>query len=662
MNDRSYKQNYESVNNIDLKWVNKRTFKNFINFELNNHTNQFNSYYELACFIKYLCQLLNDNNGLNYLRIVLKQKNVNLIQYDELYWDKVDDNVRSDLMDFLINTDFPKKSKNDKTIILENNKELIRHNVSEQVVEENIKMLTPDEIKTLDLLITCRDSDSADEVYKLIGDNIVCFNSKTLEYYVFNEKHMIWQYKTHNRLLSTVSKPLIKLTENAIKIIEIWSENHRDSIDITDQRKIEDYQLLLKKLYKYRQELGKSTFIKKVLEWLLDLVVDENFTSKINKITYLLPIKNNLVIDCRDGNISSRLKNHYFTFSCDVSYGNETDINGNKADHSENIKQFYLDISNRNLELYNFFQVFFGLCLTGEMPKYIYFIYGKGSNGKSVMMRILKRILGNKFYATLNNSIFIETKAMSSANAHTSYLQGIIESRVGVAGELAETDVLNRKLLKSISGSDDIRARHCSEKNEFEINTQSKLILPVNEIPKFPSTDRALIDRLVFIPTTIKFIDEVYDENENLMKLENGFAYKNKEMTNNMENNHEYINDIFKWMIQGSIKYYKQNLQFPECVVNAKKECLLSNDKLQQFLDQNLIVNTSGVSKVKDLLMLYQYGSKYNTSANAITLFCKDLRARGYKIEPLGARGDKRTMHIYGYTFEMIDEKKSNVI
>ena len=497
------------------------------------------------------------------------------------------------------------------------------------------------------LLATGLDKDAAIVLNKLEGSNIVCVNSKSCLYYVFNNDNKLWEEKTENLLLKIISDPLIQIITNYINIIE-------QSIFNTSGKEKSELEETLKKLTTAKHQFGKAVFIEKIIKWIRSETYNENFLQKLNKITHYLPIKDNLVINLKTKQTEPRLKIHYFTFHSDIRYGNVEDEYGIVPDYTKEIQQFYLDIAGGDVELYHFYQRLFGLSLTGEVEKLIFIIFGKGNNGKSCIMRILKRILGPPFYATLNKAIFIEAKGSSSANSHTSYLQSVMNSRVGVAGEVTEEDKLNTSLLKSISGYDGIVNRACGSQKEEEFNSQATLIIPVNEIPSFPPRDQALIDRIVVAPAITKFIDPVYTGNSNVLKkLEEGHRYKNPILTNNMEKNPLYLNDIFKWMVEGAYLYYKEGISIPKCAVEAKKHCLINNDKLQQFLDENLIKDEPMTCvKVKDVLYLYQDGGRININPNEVTKFCKELRQRGYKVEPKGKTGDNRAQHLWGYYIE----------
>lgn len=638
-----------------------------------NHTHLKKYAQGIASLLKDCSKLLNDKPwGLNLLSDWCKNNNVNTNKITNLWKNDFNNQEKNNDIILYYKKYIERELLKIKPIECNNLMKLINSKENKNKVVNVVEKLTDEEDYYINELCTCQDSKCANVLYKLIGNDIVCINSKTLDYYVFNDKNNLWEEKTENILYNTISKPLLNYTDRPYEIIKKQIENSNN------EKFKSDNELLLKKLVKVRHELGKSPFIERIIKWLRNDIIDRDFTKKLNKIPYLLPLKNNLVINLKTGKTEKRLKEHYFTFECNISYGNIPDENGNIPNHIEEIKQFYLDIAGGDIKLCKLYQIIFGLCLTGEMEKIIFIIYGKGNNGKSVIMRILKRILGSVFYSTLNKAIFIESKGFTSANAHTSYLQSIMESRVGVAGEVTGNDKLNTSLLKTLSGCDGIKGRECMEKKEYEIQSQSKVIIPVNDIPEFPPEDDALIDRLVVAPATIKFINLEYviDYNEDidlfsdkfpyvLKNLEKGHRYKNQELSDNMEKNEEYLNDIFKWMVEGAMLYYKEGIIMPECVIEAKKQCILNNDKLQQFLNEILIrekldVITPNCVKVKDVLIKYQEGGRINTSPKAVTEFCKQLRHRKYEVKPKGKTGDERSQHIFGYTMDDTADDTSN--
>lgn len=474
---------------------------------------------------------------------------------------------------------------------------------------------------------------------KLLGGR----NSPTLAcvdvdngHYYYEESNALWDYKCEKEMYMTISHLIENFIIKCINSIIITTSD--------DINEVSNKELLRKKLLKERSNIQKLVNIKNVCQLLRSMTFNKNFKNIINRIPYLLPIKGNLVINLRTGITEPRLKIHYFTRECNVSYGNLPDINGISVNHKEEVKKFFLDIAGGNEDLCKLYQVIFGLFMTGEMPKYIFIFFGKGNNGKSVMMRILDKILGG-FYATLNKSIFIEAKGFSSANSHTSYLKGIIESRVGVSGELNENEKLNCAILKSISGSDKIDYRECGSSKSETILSQAKVVLPTNDIPTFPSTASALINRLVITPTPIEFVDvdEILGKNQN---------YKDIELTHNMEENQEYLNDIFSWFVEGAMIFYKEGLKIPKFVQDFKKQCVLENDVFLQFLNENIIEDKTSDVKVKDLYIRYiegtsiynQYLQSGRVNGNKIKTFCDDLRKRNFNLIKID-----RAQHISGY-------------
>lgn len=137
-----------------------------------------------------------------------------------------------------------------------------------------------------------------------------------------------------------------------------------------------------------------------------------------------------------------------------------------------------------------------------------------------------------------------------------------------------------------------------------------------------------------------------------------------------------YINHeiLFRWMVEGTKMDYHKNttnklilkaakIDYDEDIVidqgimeNVKinyqgdmipGQYILTDDKLEQFLDNHLIIDDRYCIKAKKVLELYQ--KDINTTPNAVTDFCKKLRLKGYNVKPKGSTGENRTQHIWGY-------------
>jgi putative DNA primase/helicase len=101
-----------------------------------------------------------------------------------------------------------------------------------------------------------------------------------------------------------------------------------------------------------------------------------------------------------------------------------------------------------------------GYQLTGNMDARVFFIwYGDGSNGKSVIMKLLKNILG-PMYHQCGKGIFMKTSEGCAESASPDKV-ALIGSRIATysEGETSDDVDINESFLKMVSGKDEINAR-----------------------------------------------------------------------------------------------------------------------------------------------------------------------------------------------------------
>jgi putative DNA primase/helicase len=97
--------------------------------------------------------------------------------------------------------------------------------------------------------------------------------------------------------------------------------------------------------------------------------------------------------------------------------------------------------------------------MTGEMTdRSLWIWYGQGSNGKSMVAKLLKMVLG-PMYCTVSRDVMLKNHQSSSSGAATPHLLPLVVARMGMFAESESDDKLNEALLKSISGTDAITVR-----------------------------------------------------------------------------------------------------------------------------------------------------------------------------------------------------------
>ncbi|MEA3288263.1 MAG: phage/plasmid primase, P4 family, partial [Candidatus Marinimicrobia bacterium] len=150
-------------------------------------------------------------------------------------------------------------------------------------------------------------------------------------------------------------------------------------------------------------------------------------------------------------------------------------------------------------EMVSFFQRTLGYSLTGDTREHCLFILnGNGSNGKSVVLETIKKVLG--MYA--ENSSFSAFEATNSSQSND--IARLRHARLVTASESGQSKRLNEERIKSITGGDEVTARKLYE--EFETWTpQFKIWFAVNTLPEIKGTDDGIWRRIKVIPFNVSF-------------------------------------------------------------------------------------------------------------------------------------------------------------
>ncbi|SLM49230.1 protein of unknown function [Nitrospira japonica] len=169
-------------------------------------------------------------------------------------------------------------------------------------------------------------------------------------------------------------------------------------------------------------------------------------------------------------------------------------------------------------------QQIFGYCLTFDMKHQKFFLFeGTGGNGKSVVTRILRRVVGAQNTSSLPLNRFGDKHG----------LVGTYGKLVNVTGELREKDTVAEDLLKQATGGDAMYFEP-KYKTSFTAPFTAKIILCTNERPTFTDRSNGLWRRLVVLPFPVSIPPEEQDpELETRLSLE--------------------LPGVLNWAIQGAV-------------------------------------------------------------------------------------------------------------
>jgi hypothetical protein len=340
----------------------------------------------------------------------------------------------------------------------------------------------------------------------IYGKNHVCCSIKEKIWYYFDDDKKIWENDERLMVRYKISEDLfsrfqIKLNETIEKGIEMGNENN-DAIK-KKIGKIADVMNMLKKTN------DKNNILRELQEQL----IDTNFLKDMNREKFMLPIKNNKMLNMKTLEITERSFENKFDFICDAEY-----IEMSEEDESY-INKYFMDLFVNNEEVMQCVLNILKSSLTGELLRYMIFHTGGGSNGKSLLFKILNCIFP-VIMNVVSKDVIIEKKSNSHINTEYEKLENC---RLAYVSELKEKDVLNVDNIKSISGGDPIDLRGIQKTNRT-ITPVSTLHVLTNNLPKF-EVGKAILNRLVLIPYKAEFKIDKSFENSMLEKKDEIFTF-----------------------------------------------------------------------------------------------------------------------------------------
>ncbi len=141
----------------------------------------------------------------------------------------------------------------------------------------------------------------------------------------------------------------------------------------------------------------------------------------------------------------------------------------------------------------------FGYLLTGQTVVHrAVFLYGSGAAGKSTLVELLTRIMGD-YAARIPPDGLVSARGTS--DRHPEWMTALDGSRFASAAEIPSSGRLKAGLFKALTGADTIRANRMRA-DGYSFRPTAKLMLYGNAEPRLPGWDSGLRRRLVVIPCT----------------------------------------------------------------------------------------------------------------------------------------------------------------
>jgi putative DNA primase/helicase len=235
------------------------------------------------------------------------------------------------------------------------------------------------------------------------------------------------------------------------------------------------------------------------------------------------------------------------------------------AEAEARIFQKFLETSLPDPEVCDFIQTLMGYFLTGRTSEQkVFFFVGDGANGKSVLVRILRALLGE--YAVIAQEDLLVKQKFQSHPASAAELKG---ARLATCNEVEGSAAISEAKVKQLTGGDTLQARRMKE-NFFRFEPTHKLLMVTNYQPSVNDTDEGIWRRLVLVPFNVVIPAERRD-----LQL---FEKIEKELSG-----------VLAWAVEGCRRWQKDGLVIPDAIDMATADFRADNDPLQSFLEEGCI-------------------------------------------------------------------------
>jgi P4 family phage/plasmid primase-like protien len=239
--------------------------------------------------------------------------------------------------------------------------------------------------------------------------------------------------------------------------------------------------------------------------------------------------------------------------------------------------RFLREITCEDAELAAYLQRLMALCISGRALHLLIFFYGRGRNGKGVLLRLLEKILGRELFAVSLRPEDIEYHR-GSDDRNKRLMGRLRGKRLAYTGETVSGH-LDWTLLKMLTGGDTLAGADLY-KNTEGFAPSHTLVLTTNDRPVLPPTV-AFRERLRFVPF-------------------NGDFTKSKDFTLEDDLAREMPGILWQ-LIKAAPAVFANGDDAPAAVREATADVMDENDVAQPFIEDCLSEDADAVLPLPEL-------------------------------------------------------------
>lgn len=296
----------------------------------------------------------------------------------------------------------------------------------------------------------------------------------------------------------------------------------------------------------------------------------------LDRDDWLLGVENG-VIDLRTGKRRESTQEDLITRQAPVHY--------DRGAKCPTFEKFLRTIFKNDRQMIAYIQRVMGYALTGMTTEQcLFFLYGLGANGKSVLLNVLLALLGGDYAIQTATETLMVKRNVDGSNASPD-LARLKDIRLTTANEVEDGSLLAEARVKELTGGDKITARFLYG-TQFDFVPKLKLIIAGNHKPIIRGHDHGIWRRIKLIPFEVT-IPEAQRDPALLDKLR------------------AELPGILNWAIRGCLAWRKSGLKAPASVLHAVKEYHDEMDIMGQWIGERCSLGPTLSWKAGDAYMSY---------------------------------------------------------
>lgn len=388
-----------------------------------------------------------------------------------------------------------------------------------------------------------------------------------------------------DRLMIAIGDTIRKIATSVYN--QLVHEKDRCSNEEKDESRVKYLKSLIKTFMTHNRQLSAITFKQSIVRASIPIFKNNTFMKNLDKIENVLGVGNG-ILEFQKEHVNFIDHHHNYPISL------YTETNYKPYDPNDKYvitmwKVLKTLVPENEFDALEFLLYYFSTSLDWHPKESLFFIIqGGGSNGKSFLMDLFNRTLGNAYAKKLPLS-FITDLTTEKSGAANPTIMDLEYARMASYSESEKNEKVNISKIKEITGGELISARALyREQKNFRVNCNH--IVTTNHCFSLQTTEHAVWRRFKLYKFKIRFVPKnpipgTYDR------------LGDRELTEKIKSDKRYQEAFLSILVHYRSKLYRDyggNILKVPCPTIEKEteEYRLSQDIYQKFIMQNLYYST----------------------------------------------------------------------